>query len=133
MGAGRGAPGPASNGPSARLSLGLDFDWIGQDQPDGSRADPAIPEAVMRQIRAEQARSTRGGTFTRIGRFVAIGLLATLPGGPSRPPACVAQASAPAQAPAADPGRRVADLTTRYRFLERYATASDPTNPEAIV
>ena len=103
----------------------------------------------MSQSQAERVRATRGGMFTRFDRFVAAGVLAALLGGPVRPAECVAQvlaqppAPAPTQtstpttadsAPAGEqPPSAVADLTMRYRFIERYATTEDPGNPQEIV
>ena len=98
----------------------------------------------MSQSQAERARATRGEMFTRFDRFVAVGVLAALLGGPVRPGQCVAQvlAQPPAPAPAdvatatADsapaeeqPPSAVADLTMRYRFIERYAKTEDPGSP----
>jgi hypothetical protein len=42
-------------------------------------------------------------------------------------------AVAPALAQERAQGQPVADLTTRYRFIEQYATAADPAHPEALV
>ncbi len=103
----------------------------------------------MSQSQAERVRATPGERFTRFDRFVAAGILAALLGGPVRPPECVAQAVAPRPAPAPaqtsipptlgstpapeEPPSGVADLTMRYRFIERYATTEDPGNPQEIV
>lgn len=97
----------------------------------------------MTQSRATQGR---GPVSARIRRFVALALLATLAGGlPLRPPAILAQVAAPPPAtrlgtpppngagPGPSQGRRIADLTTRYRFIERHATRKDPARPGAIV
>jgi hypothetical protein len=102
-----------------------------------------IAEAFMSQIQAEPARATWGEKLPRFDRFVALGVLAALLGGPARPGKCLAQvlaqapASAPAQ-PSTPPGEltpsAVADLTMRYRFLERYAKTDDgkPNLPEIV-
>src|SRR5579883_396999 len=59
-------------------------------------------------------------------RFAAIGLALAVPGR-----AAVAQA--PAAPPAgAQEGQPVNDLTTRYRFIERYSTVEERTKPEVI-
>jgi hypothetical protein len=92
--------------------------------------DQRTPEAFMRQRRTRRAEHVV--TFRQ---FVAAGLLAALPGGP----AGVAQGQTPAPesgaAAAPDEGtsRRAADLTTRFRFIERYSTSPDPARPEVVV
>jgi hypothetical protein len=60
-------------------------------------------------------------------------LAVVLLGGPVGPAGSLAQTPAPATAPPEEGGQHVADLTTRYRFLERYATAANPTDPRALV
>src|SRR4051794_6098193 len=96
--------------------LGDRSDGVGRGmvRAGGSQTGPIIREAVMSQSRAGRSRTTRGAVFAMIGRCVALGLLAALPGGPLRPPDGRAQALVPAPpsstptAPA--PGQRVGDL-----------------------
>src|SRR5262249_27475398 len=57
---------------------------------------------------------------------------APAPGTPTAPGATPAEPGAPGQEPGPGP-RRVADLTTRYRFIENYAPNTDLNNPEVIV
>ncbi len=104
----------------------------------------------MSQSQSERACAAQGGMFTRFNRFVAVGVLTALLGGLVRSAECVAQVLAQPPAPAPtqtttppppliaapsgeQPPSAVADLTLRYRFIERYATTEDPGSPQEIV
>ena len=66
-------------------------------------------------------RRTVFGSMTWSAVAAAVGL-ALIAG----PRAAWSQATAPASAPAAEPGaKQVSDLSTRYKFLERYQAAGD--------
>jgi hypothetical protein len=87
----------------------------------------------MRQRRAR--RTTRAKQAVILGRFVASGLLAVLLGGAAG--VAIGQTPPPESSAAAAPddgtSRRAADLTTRFRFVERYSPVPDPAHPELVV